>query len=65
LVTGYRDPKEPLALPKPYRLREKANALKHKADALLREADALLAEADRIEGNSSLQKSKAESAARK
>ena len=48
-MTGFRNPKDPLAIPKAIRLREKAGALKHKAEALLKEADALVAEAERIE----------------
>jgi hypothetical protein len=52
-MTGWRNPKDPLALPKPYRLRERARNLQHKADALLKEADALLAEAAHLESEES------------
>jgi predicted nuclease with TOPRIM domain len=48
-MTGWRNPKDPLALPKPYRLRERARELKGKAEKLLKEADAFLAEAERLE----------------
>jgi hypothetical protein len=48
-MTGFRNPKDPLAIPKAIRLREKAGALKHKAEALLMEADALIFEAEGIE----------------
>ena len=47
-MTGGRNPKEPMAIPKPLRLRERAAALQHKAGALMREADALLDEADQL-----------------
>jgi hypothetical protein len=45
----WRNPKDPLNLPKAVRLRDRAGALKGKADALLREADALLVEAQALE----------------
>jgi hypothetical protein len=48
-MTGWREPKEPLAIPKAIRLRERARALKAQAEGLLKKADALLAEAERIE----------------
>jgi hypothetical protein len=48
-MTGWRDPKDPLSVPKAVRLRDRAGSIKAKADALLREADALLAEAEAIE----------------
>ena len=45
----WRNPKDPLNVPKAVRLRDRAGVLKSKADALLREADALLAEAQAVE----------------
>jgi hypothetical protein len=48
-MTGWRNPKDPLDVPKSIRLRDRAGSLKAQADALLREADALLAEAEKIE----------------
>jgi hypothetical protein len=48
-MTGWRNPKDPLAIPKALRLRERAATLKAKADALLREADTLLSRAEDIE----------------
>jgi len=48
-MTGWREPKEPLAIPKAIRLRERARALKANAEDLLKKADVLLAEAERIE----------------
>jgi hypothetical protein len=48
-MTGWREPKEPSAIPKAIRLRERAGALKGQAEDLLKKADALLAEAERIE----------------
>ena len=47
-MTGWRERKEPLAIPKAIRLRERARALKAQAEGLLKRADALLAEAERI-----------------
>ena len=47
-MTGWRNPKDPLAVPKSVRLRDRAAALQHKAGALIQEADALLAEADQL-----------------
>jgi hypothetical protein len=48
-MTGWRNPKDPLNVPKAVRLRERARAIKGRADALLREADALTAEAEALE----------------
>jgi hypothetical protein len=48
-MTGWREPKEPRAIPKGIRLRERARGLKANAEDLLKKADALLAEAERIE----------------
>jgi len=48
-MTGWREPKEPLAIPKAIRLRERARAFKANAEDLLKKADALLTEAERIE----------------
>ena len=48
-MTGWRQPKEPLAIPKAIRLRERARALKAQAEGLLKKADVLLTEAERIE----------------
>jgi len=48
-MTGWRQPKEPLAISKAIRLHERARALKAQAEGLLKKADALLAEADHIE----------------
>jgi len=48
-MTGWREPKDPLAIPKAIRLRERARARKAQAEGLLKEADALLDEAERIE----------------
>ena len=48
-MTGWREPKEPLAIPKAIRLRERARALKANAEGLLKKADALILEAERIE----------------
>jgi hypothetical protein len=45
----WRNPKDPLNVPKAVRLRDRAGVLKSKADALLRESDALLAEAEALE----------------
>ena len=45
----WRNPKDPLNVPKAVRLRDRAGVLKSKADSLLREADALLAEAEALE----------------
>ena len=45
----WRNPKDPLNVPKAVRLRDRAGVLKSKADAVLREADALLAEAQALE----------------
>jgi hypothetical protein len=45
----WRNPKDPLNVPKAVRLRDRAGVLKSRADALLRQADALLAEAEAIE----------------
>lgn len=45
----WRNPKDPLNVPKAIRLRDRAAVLKSKADALVREADALLAEAAALE----------------
>jgi len=50
-MTGWREPKEPTAIPKAIRLRERARALKAQAEGLLKKADALLAEAERFEAN--------------
>jgi hypothetical protein len=50
-MTGYRNPKDPLNVPKSVRLRDRAGAIKGRADALLREADALLAEAEALEAS--------------
>jgi hypothetical protein len=48
-MTGWRQPKEPLAVPKSIRLRERARALKAQAEGLQKKADDLLAEAERVE----------------
>lgn len=48
-MVGWRNPKDPMNVPKAVRLRDRAAAVKGRADALLREADALLAEADALE----------------
>jgi len=56
-MTGWREPKEPLAIPKSIRLRERARALKAQAEGLLKKADALLAEAERVEAGESQKKS--------
>ena len=48
-MTGWREPKEPAAIPRSMRLRERANSLKAQADELLRKADALLTEAERLD----------------
>jgi hypothetical protein len=48
-MTGWRNPKDPLNVPKAARLRDRAKAIKGRADALLREADAILAEAEALE----------------
>jgi hypothetical protein len=48
-MTKWRGPKEPVAIPKAIRLRERARALKAQAEGLLKKADALLAEADHVE----------------
>ena len=48
-MTGWREPKDPIAIPKSIRLRERARALKAQAEGLLKKADALLAEAERVE----------------
>jgi hypothetical protein len=48
-MTGWREPKEPAAIPKAIRLRERARALKAQAEGLLKKADALLAEAEQSE----------------
>ena len=48
-MTGWREPKEPLAIPKAMRLRERARALKANAEDLLKKADALILEAERLE----------------
>jgi len=48
-MTGWREPKDPIAIPKAIRLRERARALKAQAEGLLKKADVLLAEAERIE----------------
>jgi hypothetical protein len=48
-MTGWREPKEPTAIPKAIRLRERARALKANAEDLLKRADALILEAERIE----------------
>lgn len=45
----WRNPKDPLNVPKAVRLRDRAGVLKNRADVLLREADALLAEAEALE----------------
>ena len=45
----WRNPKDPLNVPKAVRLRDRAGVLKSRADALLRQADALLAEAQALE----------------
>lgn len=45
----WRNPKDPLNVPKAVRLRDRAGVLKSKADALVREADALLAQAQALE----------------
>lgn len=55
-MTGWREPKEPAAIPKSIRLRERANSLKAQADELLRKADTLLAEAERLEANATQKK---------
>jgi hypothetical protein len=56
-MTGWREPKEQLAVPKAVRLRERARALKAQAEGLLKKADDLLAEAERVEAGE-LQKKK-------
>jgi hypothetical protein len=48
-MTGWREPNEPLAIPKAIRLRERTRALKGHAEDLLKKADALILEAERIE----------------
>lgn len=48
-MTGWRNPKDPLDVPKAVRLRDRAASIKARADALFREADALLAEAEALE----------------
>jgi hypothetical protein len=48
-MTKWRGPKEPAAIPKAIRLRERARTLKAQAESLLKRADALLAEAERVE----------------
>jgi hypothetical protein len=48
-MTGWRNRKDPSAIPKATRLRERARALKANAEDLLKKADALLLEAERIE----------------
>jgi hypothetical protein len=53
MIRGRKMPKEPLALPRAVRLRERAAALEAKAEELLREARALLASAEEIEGERS------------
>jgi hypothetical protein len=50
-MTGWREPKEPTAIPKSIRLRERARALKAQAEGLLKRADALLEEAEHFEAN--------------
>lgn len=55
-MTGWREPKDPMAIPKSIRLRERARELKGKAEDLLKQADALLAEAYRIESDQSSKK---------
>jgi len=55
-MTGWREPKEPLAIPTAIRLRERARALKANAEDLLKKADVLLAEAERIEAGESQKK---------
>ena len=50
-MTGWRKPKDPVAIPKSIRLRERARALKAQAEGLLKKADALLVEAERIESD--------------
>ena len=45
----WRNPKDPLNVPKAVRLRDRAGVLKSRSDALLRQADALLAEAQALE----------------
>ena len=57
-MTGWRNPKDPLDIPKAVRLRERARSLKAKADTILREADALLAEAEALEATESAKKSR-------
>jgi hypothetical protein len=47
-MTRWRGPKEPIAIPKAIRLRERARALKAQAEGLLKKADLLLAEAERV-----------------
>lgn len=49
-MTGWREPKDPIAIPKAVRLRERARALKAQAEILLKKADVFLAEAEHIEG---------------
>jgi hypothetical protein len=48
-MTGWREPKEPLDIPKSIHLRERARNLKGQAEGLLKKADSLLAEAERVE----------------
>jgi hypothetical protein len=48
-MTGWRNPNDPLNVPKAVRLRDRAGSIKARADALLREADGLIAEAEALE----------------
>ncbi|HEY3988631.1 MAG TPA: hypothetical protein VGM02_04975 [Acidobacteriaceae bacterium] len=57
-MTGWREPKEPLGVPKSIRLRERARSLKAQAEGLLKKADALLAEAERIDAGEPQKKKK-------
>jgi len=45
----WRNPKEPLNIPKAVRLRDRAGVLKRRVDVLIKEADALPAEAEALE----------------
>jgi hypothetical protein len=57
-MTGWRDPKNPLDVPKAIRLRERANQIKAQADLLLKKADAMSAEADALEESERARQSK-------
>ena len=50
-MTGWRNRKDPSAIPKAIQLRERARALKANTEDLLKKADALLLEAERMEAH--------------